>query len=119
MGRLIYVREVGHGTFTLLNIADNMCQDRETEPRFQSGPPAARGGYEGGYGARGGYQGGRGGYGGGMGGQGMGGGGAGKQIFISNVGACHLHTLKLTDHSCTATIPSGLARHEGSLPPSR
>ncbi|KAK5168764.1 g-strand binding protein [Saxophila tyrrhenica] len=60
-GRLVYVRE-----------------DRETEPRFQSGPPRG-GGFDGGYGGRGGF---RGGYGGGMGG-GMGGGG--RQIYVSNL----------------------------------
>ena len=67
-------------------------QDREAEPRF-TGPPSARGGYEGGP-TRGGYSGG--GYGSGYGGPaaaaasggGGGGGGAaagGKQIFVNNV----------------------------------
>ncbi len=54
-------------------------QDRESEPRF-TGPPAARGGYEGGAG--------RGGYGGGGGGGGGFGGppsGNGRQIFVNNV----------------------------------
>ncbi|EMC95602.1 hypothetical protein BAUCODRAFT_576806 [Baudoinia panamericana UAMH 10762] len=68
MGRLVYVRE-----------------DRETEPRFTSGEPAPRGGFQGGYGGgrggMGGGFGGRGGYGGG--GFGGGGGGAGSnQIFV-------------------------------------
>ncbi|MCJ1274033.1 hypothetical protein MMC21_001827 [Puttea exsequens] len=65
MGRLVYVRE-----------------DRESEPRF-TGPPPARGGYEGGA-PRGGFGGG---YGGG-GGAGYGGppvSGGGRQIFINNL----------------------------------
>ena len=90
MGRLIYVREVSHWSFHIQSQAHKLVQDRETEPRFQSGQPG-RGGYDGpysGHGGRGGYAGG---YGGGMGGGGMGGGpgagmgGAGRQIYVSNV----------------------------------
>lgn len=55
-----------------------VSQDREAEPRF-TGPPAARGGYEGGP-PRGG------GFGGGYGGPPASGGG--RQIFVNNV--CHI-----------------------------
>ena len=79
MGRLIYVREVRREPPKSNTEADVTSQDRETEPRFQTGAP--RGGYDGGsFGGRGGYGGG--GYGGQM-GAGMGGGG--RQIFVSNV----------------------------------
>ena len=66
-----------------------ILQDRESEPRFSSGPPAGgmggRGGFEGGP-PRGGYAGG---YGGGMGGGGMGGGMPSSQIYVSNVRLPH------------------------------
>ncbi|KAK3074063.1 g-strand binding protein [Teratosphaeriaceae sp. CCFEE 6253] len=88
MGRLIYVREVSEPSPRTGHTA-YVRQDREMEPRFSgSGPPAARGGFDGGYGApRGGFGGGYGGgpMGGNMGMQGRGGGGGGTQIFINNL----------------------------------
>lgn len=75
MGRLIYVREV-RSPLRLPDVRTlTRQQDRETEPRFQSG--GGRGGFDAGRGGRGGYGGG--GYGAGP----MGGGG--RQVFVSNV----------------------------------
>ena len=90
-------------------------KDREAEPRF-TGPPAGRGGYEGGPG--------RGGFGGGYGGA-PGGGGGSRQIYVSNV--CDLipsfsfflcWMIELT-YYCVAPLLCRLARSEGSVPSSR
>ena len=90
-----------------------MWQDRESEPRF-TGPPAARGGYEGGAGG-----GGRGGYGGGAGG-GAGFGGPppsnGRQIFVNNVCSSSMQCIFQADvNDVLATIYCWLAGPEGSL----
>ena len=72
----------------------NASQDRESEPRF-TGPPPARGGYDGGP-SRGGYGSSYGGGGGGGGAGGFGGppaAGGGRQIFVNNV--CHSLPLHL------------------------
>ena len=86
MGRLVYVREVSNyasqlslvGKQDRLGLTTFALQDREAEPRF-TGPPAGRGGYDGGPSTRGG------GFGGGYGGPPASGGGGGRQIFVNNV----------------------------------
>lgn len=84
-------------------------QDRETEPRFQSG--GGRGGFDAG-------RGGRGGYGGGYGGGAMGG-GASRQIYVSNVCLLFPNSLhvRVTNNEVVA-LPDRLARSEGSIPSS-
>lgn len=98
-------------------------QDRESEPRFSSGPPGGmRGGFGGGMGMRGGMGGQMGGgygggYGGGMGGPmggpmggGMGGGG-GRQIYVSNVGS----TWSSARRNGSLTISSFLTLSAGKI----
>lgn len=96
-------------------------QDRESEPRFSSGPPGGGGG---GGGMRGGFEGGppRGGFGGGYGG-GMGGGmpagGPSSQIYVSNVCPCNDLVLCMLLTRNLASLYRGLARSQRSFPSSR
>jgi len=124
MGRLVYVREVRpyRHSFWQLDTNNTLSQDREAEPRFTA-PGGGRGGFEGGMGRGGG---GGGGFGGGGYGaaQGGGGGGGGRQIYVSNVCtlpllvSCLPTTQGRVNKNVLASLHRGLARLEGSFPPS-
>jgi len=120
MGRLVYVREAGFSSRTngVRGTRLTCVQDRETEPRFNqpSGGAGGRGGFDGGRGGmRGGYGNNyaRGGIGMGMGGRG---GMGANQIFVSNVRTSLLPYLRTLLTYLTASVPSRLARSEGSFP---